>query len=126
MIQTDMKEYHVPVITTTTDGYGQTNVEEDWDSPAGVIMMALYPTDYETQSNYGWNLATFVGLTQSITYGPVVDGNAGNLVYKKLASGSILKGGTPLNDWEDDKFEVISILKLGRYYQVFMREKMGS
>lgn len=126
MIQTDMREYRVPVVTTYTDGYGQTHVEESWDSPAGTIMMALYPTSYETQSNYNWNLANFVGLTQSITYGPVVDGSTNELVYKKLTSGMIMRGGTPLNDWEEDKFEVISILKMGRYYQVFLREAVGA
>lgn len=126
MIQTDMREYHVPVQSSYTDDYGQTQVVEDWDNPAGVIMMAIYPTSYETQSNYNWNLANFVGLTQSITIGPFEDPYSGNVYYSKIGSGSILRGGTPLNDWEEDKFEVISILKMGRYYQVFMREAIGT
>lgn len=126
MIQTDMREYHVPITSAYTDGYGQTHIVENWEDPAGVVVMALYPTDYETQSNYGWNLATFVGLTQKITIGPFKDELTGELYYNKIGSGTILRGGSPLQDWEDDKFEVISILKLGRYYQVFMREAIGS
>lgn len=125
MIQTDMREYHVPLTKTYTDGYGQTHIEADWDNPAGVIRMALYPTSYETQSNYNWSLANFVGLTQSITYGPILNASTGMYEYKKIGSGAKLRGGTPLNDWEDDEFEVVSILKLGRYYQVFMRESIG-
>lgn len=126
MLSTDMREYHVPVTTTYTDAYGQTHVEESWDSPAGLIMMALYPTAYETQSNANWSLANFVGLTQSITYGPIISPSTGNLIEKKLESGSRIRGGTPLNDWEDDTFEVVSILKMGRYYQVFLRESYAS
>ena len=125
MINTDMKEYYVPVTVTYKDAYGQTHVEESWDSPEGLIMMALYPTDYETQSNYNWSLANFVGLTQDITYGPIVDPSSGYLIKKKLEKGSRLKGGTPLNDWEEDTFEVVSILKMGRYYQVYLRESYG-
>lgn len=120
MINTDMREYHIPVSTTYKDGYGQTITTTDWENPAGSVMLAVYPTDYETQNNYGWNLANFVGLTKKITYGPIWwDGVQS---YFDLAPGAIFRGPSPLLNGEDGYFKVIQILKLGRYYQVFLSE----
>lgn len=120
MINTHMREYHIPVMSTYTDGYGQTHTTTDWGSPAGVVMMAVYPTDYETQSNYGWNLATFVGLAKNITYGPIWW--QGEQSYADLKPGVVFRGPSPLQNGEDGYFKVIQILKLGRYYQVFLSE----
>lgn len=120
MINTHMKEYHIPVTVSYTDGYGQTITEVSWDDPAGTVLMAVYPTDYETQQNYGWNLSSFVGLAQNITYGPIWW--QGQQFYQDLAPGIIFKGPSPLKDGKDGYFKVVQILKLGRYYQVFLSE----
>jgi hypothetical protein len=120
MINTDMREYHIPVTVSYKDGYGQTITDVSWDDPAGTVMMAVYPTDYETQSNYGWNLATFVGLAKNITYGPFWW--QGEQKYADLAPNIIFKGPSPLNNGNDSYFKVVQILKLGRYYQIFLSE----
>lgn len=122
MINTDMLPYVTPRTVKKTDGYGQTLQYEDWINPAGTIMMAVYATDYDTQRTGAWEGAAFVGLTQNITYGPYVDGVTGETKMGTLVPGSILKGETPLNLGGEDKFEVISISRRGRYFQVFMQE----
>lgn len=123
MLNTDMREYFIPIYTSYTDGYGQTHYEEDLSNPAARFLMAVYPTNYETQQNFGWNAASFIGMTQKLDYGPVLN-NAitGEMVMKKLSIGDRLRGPSPLKDWDAAKFEVIAILSLGRYYQVFLRE----
>lgn len=123
MLNTDMREYFIPVYTSYTDGYGQTHWQEDLSNPAARIFMAVYPTDYETQQNFGWNAASFIGLTQNLMYGPILNNAVtGEMVMKKLAIGTRMRGPSPLKDWDTALFEVISILSLGRYYQVFLRE----
>jgi hypothetical protein len=122
MINTDMMPYKIPRTVTTTDGYGQTFTQEDWVNPAGTVMMAVYATDYDTQRTGAWEGAAFVGLTQNITYGPYLDSKTGEMVMGTLAPDIILAGETPLNIGGTDRFQVISISRRGRYYQVFMQE----
>lgn len=123
MLNTDMREYYVPVITSYTDGYGQTHMKEDYSNPNARIFMAVYPTDYETQRNMGWETASFIGMTQTLTYGPIIlNLITGETGMVKLGVGSILRGPSPLKDWSDAKFQVIAIVSLGRYYQVFLSE----
>lgn len=121
MINTDMLPYTIPRLTKKTDGYGQTITYEDWANPAGVVMMAVYATDYDTQRTGAWEGAAFVGLTQDLTYGPYEDVN-GNIVMGTLKPKDTLAGETPLDLGGQDKFEVISISRRGRYFQVFMQE----
>lgn len=122
MINTDMLPYTIPRTVKKTDAYGQILQYEDWIIPAGTVMMAVYATDYDTQRTGAWEGAAFVGLTQNITYGPYEDGTTGEIVMGTLEPGSVLKGETPLNLGGEDKFEVISISRRGRYFQVFMQE----
>jgi hypothetical protein len=122
MINTDMLPYKIPRTVKKTDGYGQTITYEDWVNPAGVVMMAVYATDYDTQRTGAWEGAAFVGLTQDITYGPYEDGVTGDIIMGTLKPDDILQGETPLNLGGQDKFQVISISRRGRYFQVFMQE----
>lgn len=122
MINTDMLPYMIPRTGTTTNGYGQTITKEDWVNLAGTVMMAVYATDYDTQRTGAWEGAAFVGLTQDLSYGPYVDITTGETKMGTLAPGIILAGETPLNIGGIDRFQVISISRRGRYYQVFLQE----
>lgn len=121
MINTDMLPYKIPKTVTMKDGYGQTITYEDYINPAGIIMMAVYATDYDTQRTGAWEGAAFVGLTQSLEYGPYENEN-GQMVMGTLKPQMKMTGTTPLNLGGENKFEVISISRRGRYFQVFMQE----
>lgn len=124
MINTDMLPYTIPRSVKKTDGYGQTLEYTDWINPAGTIMMSVYATDYDTQRTGAWEGAAFVGLTQNLTYGPYADPTTGEMVMGTLAPKTLLRGETPLNLGGEDQFEVISISRRGRYFQVFMQETL--
>ncbi len=114
MITTDMLEYGVPKIAGDAIQW--------WGDPIGTVSMAVYPTSSSIQRNLNWTTATYVGLTQDLSYLTETNPETGEEIVYEIEAGSLLRGYIPVTGKEDSHLEVLSISVRGRFYQVFLKE----
>ena len=114
MITADMMEYKIPKVAG--------DMIQWWGEPMGTVEMAVYATSTSIQKNLNWSTATYVGLTQDLTYYHYEDPDLGETYTYSLEKGSLLHGYVPVDGKEDTHLEVLSITTRGRYYQVFLKE----